>query len=194
MLCGQACEKIYRASYGTVCQETTVNLEKNTHFDWLPQPAILFDGGRLKRSFTVEMDKNASLLGVEATILGRTAMQENVTTGFLDDHWSISRDGELVFYDQTHMEDNFEDLLASPSGLCGNCAFGSVLMVSEKAEEMLGTVRESASLCQGTLAASYFNGLLFIRFLAENGQYLIMDITRVLSILRGGDVPRFWNI
>src|SRR4051812_16068060 len=77
----QACERVYRARDGVAEQAVSLTVGADARLDWLPQETILFDGGALSRRLEADLAEGASLLAVEAVILGRTAMDETVRVG-----------------------------------------------------------------------------------------------------------------
>ena len=77
----QSCERIYRSPGNDAVVTGNIRLAQTARMDWLPQPVILFDGGRLKRATHVELSADAHLLAVEAVIFGRTESGETIRSG-----------------------------------------------------------------------------------------------------------------
>ncbi len=62
----QACEKIYKASFGTAEVTTRIVAGAGSRVHWLPQESILFDNASLTRRLEVDLDETAEFVGVEA--------------------------------------------------------------------------------------------------------------------------------
>jgi urease accessory protein len=57
------------------------------------------------------MAENARFLGIEAIVLGRTAMGEQMREGLLDDRWRLWRGGRLIFADALRLNGPVEALI-----------------------------------------------------------------------------------
>ncbi len=188
----QACEKVYRARDGRAEVEVTLDVAAGGRIDWLPQETILFDGAALARTLTVDLAADARLLAVEAVVLGRTAMGETVRRGLLRDCWRIRRDGRLVFADDLRFEGPIADVAARAPVLNGAKAFASLLLVAEDAPRFLAPLREVLGPHGG---ASAFEGNLFARIVADDGQALRRVLLPAIAALRdGAPVPRVWRV
>jgi urease accessory protein len=188
----QACEKIYRARDGHAAVSVDLEIGAGARIDWLPRETILFDGGALSRTLEADLARNACLLAVEAVVLGRTAMGETVRRGALRDRWRIRREGRLVFADDLRFEGPVADLAARSPTLAGAAAFASLLLVAEDAQRLLNPVRAAIGASGG---ASAFDGKLFARIVATDGQALRAVLLPTIAILRDGEpAPRIWRM
>ncbi|THD66132.1 urease accessory protein UreD, partial [Phenylobacterium sp.] len=68
----QACEKVYRARDGHAAVSVGLDVGPGARIDWLPQETILFDAADLSRTLEADLAAGATLLVVEAVVLGRT--------------------------------------------------------------------------------------------------------------------------
>jgi urease accessory protein len=193
VISGQACEKIYKSSGGDACISTTLKLEHGAAFEWLVQPTILFDRGRLRRTMSVDMAADATLLAVEAVVFGRTAMDEAVTTGFVSDTWRIRRDGVLVYADTFRVADDIKTTLAAPAVLAGHRAMASLIYAAPEAEARRDEMREIIADMKDA-AVSAWNGLMVTRLAAVDGYSLTRDLIAVLTRFRRAPMPRVWMI
>lgn len=187
----QAHEKVYKSSGGTVSMTASLKLGAGSVLEWLPQPTILFDRARLARETHVEMTGDADFVGVEAVILGRTAMGEAMETGALSDHWSIRRDGRLVHADRFALNGAIAERLSKVSVLTGNAAMATIRHVSVHAASKLENIREALA---EDGAASAWNGMLLARIVTKDGYQLSAALARVLTALRGRPLPPVWSI
>jgi urease accessory protein len=191
---GQAAEKIYRSSGGVGIFSTAITLAEEASLDWLPQEAILFDGGALDRRLDVTMAANATCLAVESVVFGRLARGEWVENAFLSDRWRVRRGGRLVYAEGLRFDGAVRGALASAAAGNGATACASVLLVSAEAEARLEAVR--ALLDEGLdgaveAGASAFDGLLSVRLLSSDPFALRRGLVRLLEMLRG-PLPRVW--
>ena len=175
-----ACEKIYRAADGEAVVKSAVTIGSGARLEWLPQPMIMFDGARVRRSLSVDVAVGATLLAVEGVILGRTAMGEELRSARIHDGWRVRRAGDL------------RGDLAGQATLRGARAFATVLYVAPDAEEQLPAARTLLADCSGETGASTWAGQLAVRFLAADGQMLVSDLGRFLVAFRNAPLPRSW--
>jgi len=188
----QACEKIYRARDGRAEVATTLTVGAGARLDWLPQETILFDGAALSRRLEADLAADASVLVVEAVVLGRTAMDETVRQGELRDRWRIRREGRLIFADDLALAGPVAATAALAPLLGGARAFASLLLADADAERALGPVRAAIGDLGG---ASAFDGKLFARILAPDGLALRRVMIPAIAALRGGEpCPRVWRL
>jgi urease accessory protein len=186
----QACERIYRSNGDAARVQVQLTVGPGAELHWAPQETLLFDEGSLERSFEADLAADARLLAVEAVVLGRTAMGEQVRNGRLRDRWRVRREGRLVFADDLRIEGEVARLTAAAPLLAGGCAFASLLLVADDAEQRLAAVRDALGATGG---ASAFDGKLFARLVAGDGRALRRALVPALEALRGAALPRVWR-
>jgi urease accessory protein len=188
----QACEKIYRSRDDRAEVAVALDVGPGARIDWLPQETILFEGAALSRTLDADLAAGASLLALEAVVLGRTAMGETVRRGALRDRWRVRRDGKLVFADDLRFEGPIAEVAALAPTLGGGKAFASLLLVADEAERFLPGVREAIGP-HG--AASAFDGKLFARIVAADGLSLRRALLPAIAALRDGEpCPGVWRL
>jgi urease accessory protein len=184
----QACEKTYRSIEGDAEVDVQLEVGPRGRLDWLPQETILFDRARLARRFSVEMAADATLLAVEAVILGRLAMGEEVVSAHLRDRWRVRRAGKLVYADDLRLDDAYAGLPL----LAGAKAYASLLFVAPAAERLIDPLRHALGNHGG---ASAFDGKIVARVLAPDGYALRQALIPAIAALRGGaPPPRVWRL
>ncbi len=189
----QACEKIYKASFGTAAVETRISAAAGARVHWLPQETILFDNASLTRRLEVDLDPTAEFLCVEAVLLGRKAMGEGVSRGLMRDRWRIRCAGRLIHAEELRLDGDIAALTASNAVLGGDVAFATVLYVGPLAEALLPQVR--AILGDGPGGASQWEGKLVVRMTAADGFRLRQKLVSIVSALRSGaTMPKVWNL
>ena len=186
----QAAERVYRSAGGAAEVEATLTLAAGARLDWLPQETILFDGGALRRSLTVEMAEDARLLAVEPLVLGRAAMGETVRGAFLRDAWRVRRGGQLVYADALRLCGDVQALTGLAAALGGARACATLLWVAPDAPDRLDAMREALGTEGG---ASAWDGRLVARVIAADGAALRAVLLRAMAVLRPAP-PRAWTI
>ncbi|MCL6707266.1 urease accessory protein UreD [Pseudomonas sp. R2.Fl] len=189
----QACEKVYKASYGTAEISTRIEVAEGARMHWLPQESILFDNSSLTRSLEVDLAADAEFLAVEAILLGRKAMGEAMNNGLVRDRWRIRREGRLIHAEELRLDGAVSDLARRAPVLGGAVAFATVLYAGPMSEAYLATVRSALGNSPG--GVSEWNGKLVARLVAEDGFALRKTLIPVISVLRdGASVPKVWNL
>lgn len=188
----QAAERIYRALPGAVAHvATTLHVGAGAGLEWLPQETILFDGCALRRTLDVELAADASFLGVESLVFGRTAMDEQVRAASLHDRVSVRRAGRLIVHDAIRLEGGVAAVLAGRAVAGGGCATATIWCAEADALAQLDALRRA--LDGADAGATVVEGVLVARIVAPTGAGLRKTVVQGLNILRGGrTLPRVW--
>jgi len=202
-LTSQACDKVYRSAGGDAEVRASIRAERGARVDWLPQETIVFDGGRIARRLEADLEGDASLLVLEAVILGRRARGEEVETGAFRDSWRIRRDCVLVHAEETRFEEPFGAYRGVAAALGSNSAFATLLLVEDGSARHLAEVRSLISASGVTGGASAWetagSGKLLARMVARDGYSLRKALLPVVRLLKTGaadgiGLPRIWSI
>ena len=185
----QTAERIYRSTGKNGRVNNTLTISEGARLDWLPQETILFDRARLRRTLNIDMAEDATLLAVEPLVLGRAAMGETVSRGFLSDQWRVRRGGKLVYADALRLDGDIEAIVQNPASLTGAIACASLLYVAPDAEDRVDTVRAALG-DEGGVSA--WNRLLTARIVTKDGATLRAALIRIVAALRTGPLPRVW--
>lgn len=194
VITSQAAERIYRRSSGTARVDTRLSVTDDGRLDWLPQETIVFDRSALQRSLTAEVDGTATLLALEAVVLGRTAMGERLTDIALTDAWRIRRDGRLVFADTTRLEGDAASVMNGRATGGGAIAFATLVLVAPDAAAEVEPLRAALDGMPGEAGVSTFDGIMVARMIAASGQALRALAIRAATTLRGVPMPRVWTL
>ncbi len=189
----QSAEKIYRADGQMSEIDIALTLGAQAHVNWLPQDMILFSGARFSRRFIVAMAADASLTLFESTVFGRVAMGERVTEGLFRDHWRIRREGRLIFADDVMIDHDMAAQLDRKAMGDGARAIGTCLYVAPDAEARLEEAREALKDASCECAASAWNGMMIVRFVARDPSALRRSAAEFLTRFRNADLPRVWQ-
>lgn len=199
-----AFEKVYRADAGSVARvDTLLEAGQGAHLGWLPQETLMFEGGALERRIEAHLAADASLLAVEAVVLGRTARGETVRSGRFRDSWRVRRGGVLVHAEETRLGGDIAAIGAPAPALRGMAAFATVLMVGDGAEARLDETRRLLRRLGSLGGASAWrvgpHGKLLARLVAKDDYELRRALIPLLDLLigqaeQGGVLPRIWSI
>jgi urease accessory protein len=184
----QACERIYRSAAGEARIATTIEVHEHGVLDYLPQPTIVYDGGRVQRETIVELAGSAQLLAIEAAVLGRTAMGETFQRGSLRDNWRVRRNGALIFADSVRLDGAVDP---AAWAFAGARAYATFVYSAPDAAERADALR---ALLAGSGGVSYRDGFFVARILTADGYMLTQTLTRVLDGFRGCPLPRSWSL
>ncbi|MBL4740367.1 MAG: urease accessory protein UreD, partial [Sneathiella sp.] len=170
---GQAAEKIYKSIGPEVVIGAEIFVESDAYLEWLPQETILFEKGRLRRLNKIHLAKDAKLLALEATILGRRAHGETLSDATITDGWKIWKEGKLVWFDQFCLNGNLDQLAARRGLLDGATSFATIVLALPDITGYVEIAREVAELCESTIGVTSFDGeLMIVRFLDKEAYSL----------------------
>ena len=193
----QAAEKVYRSTGAEGGVTTRLSVAAGAHLDWLPQETILFEAARLRRTLVLELQADATFLGVEMLVFGRRARGEAFRTGALRDAWEVRHDGRLVWADRLRVVPaEAPDPFAAPFALAGAAALATLVVRAGRPE----LVAARAALDTSGASVTEVGGLVLVRSLDQDAQQLRARVVRQLRALRrtllGRDepLPRLWEI
>ncbi|WP_445206963.1 urease accessory protein UreD [Aminobacter sp. Piv2-1] len=192
----QACEKVYRALAGRAEVDVRLSVGEGGFLGWLPQETIVFDRAAFSRRLDVDLAPGAEALIVEATIFGRSAMGERARYGTFRDRWRIRQGGRPVHAEDLAVGPDIEATLSRPASAGGRIAFATLLLVSERGEQMLEAARKIIGDDGG---ASFWTvgetGKLLARLCAEDGYELRKRLMPLVALLNGqAGLPRLWSL
>lgn len=192
----QACERIYRSEGGEARIAMHIKAKKGTLLAWLPQETILFNGSALSRTLDIDMDEGAELLVVEATVLGRIAMGEQVERVSFTDRWRVRLGARLVHAEDFRLGPDAANELHAKAVTNGCLAIATVLLISEKAETYLDAARAIVGEWGGVSAWQVGGASkLTARLYAPDSYALRKRLTPLLALLNGkADLPKVWSI
>lgn len=192
VLTTQSAEKIYRTDGPPARIETSLTLEEGASLDWLPQETILFDHATLGRALDVDMAPDARLVACESVVFGRLAMGELCASGGFRDRWRVRRGGELIFAEDTRL-DNPAALLDRPAIGAGARALATLLFVAPDAPARLDDCRAALADAGCESGVSALDGFLVARLLSPSPENLRAAIVALFSRLLGRATPRVWQ-
>ena len=178
-----AAEKIYRTLGPDASIAVTLRVGDGGSLAWLPQETILFDRARLRRTFDIDLARDARLIFSEAMVFGRSGMGEVVHEGRLFDRWRLRRVGALIHAETMRLDGGMAAKLAEPAVTNGAIALATVLIVPGD-EKIVAAVRALAATFRGEVGVSAWNGFAVVRLCAADGTALRNDLGLVLTTVR----------
>ncbi len=199
-LVSQAAEKVYRSAGEETLVETRLSAGAGAWLEWLPQETILFDGARLRRKLVATLDPMARLLAAEMVLFGRSARGESFTHGLLHDSWAIRIGSRLAWTDAIRLEGDIAAARTRPFGFGRAAGYATLLHAGPQAASFLPVAREIAASVPAEGGATLVNGLLLLRFLAEDAACLRHSVVQAAGALRQAiaglptTLPRVWQV
>lgn len=192
VLTTQACEKIYRARDGEADVHGTLRLGEAAELTWLPQPAIVFDGAALRRSVHIEAAPSARVFALEATVLGRVAMGEELARCRVHERWRVRVGSRLVWASEQHIEDP-----CGAARLACNLgdarAAATFVYVGEDAPARLAHLRALLAETPAEAGASAMSHVLVALALLRDPAALVDCLGTVIAGFTGRAMPRVWT-
>lgn len=197
----QAAEKMYRAlpTENAVECAVSVTAAAGAWAEWLAQETILFNGARLRRSFSADLEPGARMLAVESVVFGRKAMGEEFQVGMLHDSWRIRRAGRLVWADAMRLVGDIAGLRRAPFGFGAAIGCATVLYAAHDAATLLEPVRGLLADSADETGVTLLEDLMIIRLLDEDMPRLRSRVIGVAGIIRhtaagfSRTLPRVWH-
>ena len=200
-----AAEKVYRSTGRTTIIKQTLSIGPGAALEFLPPETILFDGARLRRETIIDLAPGSAFLGGDIVVFGRRARGERFASGFLREVWELRRDGDLVWGDALHLEDDVGRIIDDPACFDGAAAFATMILSppAEDARSLLETARlvQSSSATTGLRAgATAVSGLIIARWLAADAAVLRRAYADLACHFRSAvlglpdRLPRVWHV
>jgi urease accessory protein len=195
----QAAERVYRSDGADARIETRLTVGEGASAEWLPQETILFNRARLSRRMEIDIAGDAELLLVESLVLGRTAMGESVTEGFISDQWRIRRDGRLIHAESFRLDGNAAATMTGPACGDGALAFATIIAIAPHVERRIDDARDLVSAFEadgarsGEAGLSAWDGRLMLRMIDRDAARLRAGLVHFLQNWRAVPLPRSWS-
>jgi urease accessory protein len=198
----QSAEKVYRSAAEDSRINVRLTVGRDAGLEWLPQETILFDGARLRRRTTIDMDAGGKILAGEILVFGRIASNERLTHGLLREEWRVRRDGRLVWAEALHLEGDMQDIFADPACFNGATAQATAIYADDDSGAHLELARSLIGDSDDELraAVTVVNGVLVARWLGPDPARLRRAFGEFWAGFRFGaaglpaTLPRLWTI
>ena len=200
-----AAEKVYRSTGRATTIKQTLSIGPGAALEFLPPETILFDGARLRRETRIDLASGSGFLGGDIVVFGRRARGERFAHGFLREVWEVHRDGQLVWGDALHLEDDVGLVIDDPACFDGAAAFATMILspLRGDARSLVDAARaaQSAAATAGLRAgATAIAGLVIARWLAADAAVLRRAYADLACHFRSAALglpqrlPRVWHV
>jgi urease accessory protein len=200
-----AAEKVYRSTGRTTTIKQTLSIGRGAALEFLPPETILFDGARLQRETIVDLAPGSAFLGGDIVVFGRRARGERFTRGLLREVWELRCDGDLVWGDALHLEEDIGRIIDDPACFDGAAAFATMILSppAGDARSLLDGARVVQSACTATglrAGATAISGLVVARWLAADAAVLRRAYADLACHFRSSALglpdrlPRVWHV
>jgi urease accessory protein len=200
-----AAEKVYRSTGRTTIIKQTLSIGPGAALEFLPPETILFDGARLRRETIIDLAPGCAFLGGDIVVFGRRARGERFASGFLREVWELRCDGNLLWGDALHLEDDVGRIIDDPACFDGAAAFATMILSPRAgdARSLLDCARVVQSACATTglrAGTTTVSGLVIARWLAADPALLrgaYADLARHFRSAALGlpsRMPRVWHV
>lgn len=190
----QTAERAYASPNGVAEVHVRLKVANRATLAWLPQETILFDRSGLSRRTEVSLEDGASFLGLETVVLGRSHMDETLTSvDFRDARRVFGTDGRILHAEQFAIDTSTLASRDGRAGLSGATVFSTLTWISPSAEDSVCAVRKLLPE-NITAAASAWEGRLVVRAMGDDSWELRGALIPVVQHLTGGHIPRVWQL
>ncbi len=200
-----AAEKVYRSTGRTTIIKQTLSIAPGAALEFLPPETILFDGARLQRETIIDLAPGSAFLGGDIIVFGRRARGERFASGFLREVWELRRDGEIVWGDALHLEEDVARIIDDPACFDGAAAFATMILSppAGNSRSVLDCARIVQSACAATglrAGATAVSGLVIARWLAADAAVLRRAYADLACHFRSAALglpdrlPRVWHV
>ena len=189
-----AAERLYRAAHTPSRIAVDLHVAPRASLVWMPQETLLYDGARLVRRIAVDVADDAAVTLIDIVVFGRRGSGETLTSGALDDRWSIRRNGRLVHAEAVQLGGAIDAVLSRSAVASGAHVIGMLVHVSPDAEEHRDAVRSALTERTGvTAAVSAWGGKLVVRAIGTRSDRLRATLGEALARLTNHPQSRVWN-
>ncbi|QNP28095.1 urease accessory protein UreD [Cylindrospermopsis curvispora] len=194
-----AANKIYRSNGLYAKQTVSIQIDRGSCLEYLPQETIVFNGGKYRQDVRIELGEGGSFIGWEISRLGRTARGEKFVEGEILSHTEIWQGEVPLWIDRQYIPGGVEAFY-NPHSLKGNPVIGSFVCVGLPiSEERIEKSRSGIAngwdagvtrLEQGMLCRYRGSSTSWVRNWFTN----VWQDLRQSLLNRGNCIPRVWQI
>jgi urease accessory protein len=200
-----AAEKVYRSTGRTTAIKQTLSIGPGAALEFLPPETILFDGARLQRETIIDLAPGSAFLGGDIVVFGRRARGERFASGFLREVWELHCDGDLLWGDALHLEDDVGRIIDDPACFDGAAAFATMILSAPTGDvrsllncaRVVQSLRATTGLRAGTTTIA---GLVIARWLAADAAVMRRAYADLACHFRSAALglpdrlPRVWHV
>jgi len=190
--------KWYRADGRPSAQRLDFFVAAGAVLEWLPQPAILFDGIDARSGVRVRLARDSVYIAFDIVCLGRTASNERFERGTWRQRIDVEREDALVWSERAVLHGGDALLFAGP-GLNGAPVFGTfAAMAANIPDDLIAACRKPAPV-RGDGSVTRLPQAIVGRYRGDSTEaahaYFTALWTLVRPVLAGraAVAPRIWS-
>jgi len=176
--------KFYRSAGALAHQDQRLAVAQGGVLEWLPQPAILFPGARVRSRTDIRLHDDARFIGWEVLALGRPVIAERFSSGRLDAALRVSRAGRPLLDDRLRLHHPQD--LDRPSGLRSRSVSGTFIATGAQEADLSLALAICDDASDTLTGVSLLQDLLVARALADTTE----PVQRVFCALWAALRPR----
>ncbi|WP_295888915.1 urease accessory protein UreD [uncultured Thiohalocapsa sp.] len=188
--------KFYRSAGDTARQTQVLRVESGGVLEWLPQPAILFPGARVRAQTDIRLHGDARCIAWELISLGRPVIGERFGHGALDAAFRLARDGRPQLAERLRVDTPAD--LDRGSGLRRHAVTGTFVATGAAAPDLEAAHAVVADAAAVLIGVTRLDDLLVARALADTTEPVQRVFCALWSALRprllgrGAVPPGIW--
>lgn len=199
-----AAEKVYRSTGRTTTIKQTLSIGPGAALEFLPPETILFDGARLHRETIIDLAPGSAFLAGDIVVFGRRARGERFASGCLREVWELRCNGDLLWGDALHLEEDVGRIIDDAACFDGAAAFATMILSppAENARSLLDAARivQSCAITGLRAGATAIAGLVIARWLAADAAVLRRAYADLACHFRSAvlglppRLPQLWHV
>lgn len=191
--------KWYRSLGAVATQRVRCQVAAGAALEYLPQESILFDGCHGSSALDVQLDKGATFIGWDISVMGRPASGEDYLSGVFRQRSEISVNGIPRLFETTRLAGG-EAARDSPAGYRGCRVVGTLLAAGTNLRADTLAACRALALQAGALAGiTQCPDVLIARYLGDDVEAARAYFSNVWTLVRpellgrAAQMPRIWS-
>ena len=161
---------------------------------WIPQELILFDNCNLNRKIDVNLYTDSNFLLSEASLFGRTAMNENLEKGFFFDNWRIYVEDKLIHAEALSLSGDIKNILSGLATAQNNISICNIFLYGKEfLKNEMKLIKTIEGFNMKHIAYSSWNDKMLIRIISNDAYHLKKIQKKILLCVSNNTIPKVWN-
>ena len=190
----QAAERAYKGYENSGQIKINLSIDSDSSLFWIPQELILFDNCNLNRKIDVNLNTDSNFLLSEASIFGRTAMNENLEKGFFFDNWRIYVEDKLIHAEALSLSGDIKNILSGLATAQNNISICNIFLYGKEfLKNEMKLIKTIEGFNMKHIAYSSWNDKMLIRIISNDAYHLKKIQKKILLRVSNNTIPKVWN-